>query len=102
MENEVTEIIETDKERISIQLEDGAEVSCQIVMIFRINDQKYIVLIPEGDTSDGKGYLLRFSLDSEGGPVLDNIENEEEYAHASEVFHQLFDDGETDHFSFEE
>lgn len=102
MDNEITEIVDTDKERITIQLENGSEVFCQIVMIFRINDQKYIVLIPEGNSSNGKGYLMRFALDDEGGPVIDNVESEDEYNHASEVFHRLYSDGEESTFSFTE
>lgn len=99
---EKTEILETDKERLTMQLEDGSEITCQIVMIFCINDQKYIILLPEGSTSQGKGYLMRFAIDEEGGPVLDRIESEDEYAHASEVFRRLYNDDSGESFTFDE
>lgn len=99
---EITEEIKTDKEQVTILTDDERELTCQIIMIFRINDQKYIVLVPEDGSSAGNGFLMRFSLDEEGGPVVDKIEDNTEYEHASSAFRSLFGDEENQGFSFEE
>jgi uncharacterized protein YrzB (UPF0473 family) len=100
--SDIIEAIETEKDSLTIYLDDGREMPCQIVMIFRINDQKYIVLIPDDSSSDGKGFLMRFDIDGSGAPVVENIGDDDEYSRASSAFHKLYDDNEGESFTFTE
>ena len=70
--------------RVTLTLDDDEEVECQILTIFDIDDQNYIVLLPvddeEGDDSEeGEVYIYRYFEDEDGNPSLENIEDEEEY-----------------------
>lgn len=90
-------LIETDKTSLTMTTDDGSDIRCSIIRIFHTPAQDYIVLMPEDGSTHGTGYLLRFAIDTDGMPLLENIPDEEEYAAASEVFHALTAD-----FSFEE
>ena len=82
-------IIDTDKTALTMTTDEGNDIRCSIVRIFAIDDQQYIVLLPEDGSTEGSGYLLRFALSPEGMPLLENIPDDEEYARAAEVFSAL-------------
>ena len=85
---------------VTLTLEDDSEVDCQVLTIFEVEDQDYIVLMPtedlESDDEEGEIYIYRYFEDEEGNPGLDNIETEEEFEMVSEVFDQIVEDGEFD------
>lgn len=83
---------------VTLTLEDDSEVDCQVLTIFEVEGQDYIVLIPteEVDEEEGEVYIYRYFEDEDGEPGLDNIESEEEFEMVSEVFDQLMEDGEYD------
>lgn len=83
---------------VTLTLEDDSEIDCQVLTIFEVEDQDYIVLIPteDDDSEEGEVYIYRYFEDEEGNPSLDNIETEEEFEMVSEVFDQLVEDGEYD------
>ena len=73
-------------------------LECQVLTIFEVEGQDYIVLIPEDeiDSEEGEIYIYRYFEDEDGEPGLDNIESEEEFEMVSDVFDQLVEDGEFD------
>ena len=81
---------------VTITLEDDTELDCEIVVIFEADGQDYIALLPVDDEGNGieeMGVLLyRYFETSDGTPVLDNIESEEEATYVSEVFEELLED----------
>lgn len=83
---------------VTLELEDDSEVECQVLTIFEVEGQDYVVLLPVDSTEDEEGeiYIYRYFEDEEGNPGLDNIETEEEFEMVSEVFDQLVEDGEYD------
>ena len=81
--------IDTDKESLTLTYEDGRDVRCTIVRIFQTPAQKYIVLIPEDGSTKGTAYLYHFDTDDEGAPVVTQIESEDEYREASEIFEAM-------------
>lgn len=83
---------------VTLTLEDDSEIDCQVLTIFEVEGQDYIVLIPteEVDEEEGEVYIYRYFEDEDGEPGLDNIESEEEFEMVSEVFDQLLEDGEYD------
>ncbi len=93
------EYLEDDEDLfVTITLEDDSEVECQVLTIFEVEGQDYIVLIPEDeiDSEEGEIYIYRYFEDEDGEPGLDNIESEEEFEMVSDVFDQLVEDGEFD------
>nr|WP_051527025.1 DUF1292 domain-containing protein [[Eubacterium] cellulosolvens] len=79
-------LIETDKDHLTLTTEDGRDLLCSIVGIFRTPERSYIVLIPEDGSTKGKGYLMRFALTGDGMPDLTVIEDDAEYEKASKIF----------------
>lgn len=83
---------------VTLELEDGSEIETQVITIFEVEGQDYIVLIPEDQVEEEEGevYIYRYFESEDGEPGLDNIESQEEFDMASEVFDQLVEDGEFD------
>ena len=81
--------IETEKQSLTLTYEDGRDVRCTIVRIFQTPEQKYIVLIPEDGSTEGTAFLYHFDLDDGGAPLVTQIESEEEYGEASDIFDAL-------------
>ncbi len=96
-ENEVFPVDnEDDDVVVTLNLDDGTEVTCEILTIFDLNDQDYIVLLPLDENGeenpDGEVYIYRYFEDETGAPSLDNIQSDEEYAAVSDRFDELFGD----------
>ena len=88
----------SDDEDISVTLDmdDGTQVDCEIVTIFDVNDQDYIVLLPldeDGEENEeGTVYIYRYFEDEDGNPSLENIQDDEEYEAVEERFDELLDE----------
>ena len=90
--NDDTDII------VTLDLDDGTEVECEILTIFTVNEQDYIALLPlEGEDEpreESEVYIYRYSEDEEGNPSLENIADDEEYEAVSDRFDELLDEAE--------
>ncbi|MBP5326059.1 MAG: DUF1292 domain-containing protein [Pseudobutyrivibrio sp.] len=84
---------EDDDVVVTLNLDDGSEVTCEIITIFELDEQDYIVLIPLDDkgepNEDGEVYIYRYFEDETGAPSLENILSDEEYAAVSKRFEEL-------------
>lgn len=74
-----------DVEMIYLTLNDGKDLACEVLAIFEMEDKKYIALLPEGSEDV---YLYGYGEDEEG-PILSQIEKDEEYEMVSEAFLSL-------------
>lgn len=85
---------------VTINMDDGSEVTCEILTIFDVNDQDYIALLPiEEDgkaVTDDTVYIYRYHEDEDGTPSLENIQTDEEYEAVEERFDELLDEAEYD------
>ncbi len=83
---------------VTLELEDGTEVETQVITIFEVEEQDYIVLIPvdQVEEEEGEVYIYRYFESEDGEPGLDNIETQEEFDMVSEIFDQIVEDGEFD------
>ncbi|MBO6129797.1 DUF1292 domain-containing protein [Pseudobutyrivibrio sp. LB2011] len=85
---------EDDDVVVTLSLDDGSEVTCEILTIFDIGDQDYIVLLPLDENgeenSEGQVYIYRYFEDETGAPSLDNIESDEEYDAVAKKFDELY------------
>ncbi|MCM1568922.1 MAG: DUF1292 domain-containing protein [Roseburia sp.] len=87
---------------VELELEDGAVVNCAVITILTVENQDYIVLLPlekDGTNQDGEVWFYRYSEnpdDSDEEPVLDFIEDDEEYEKVSDAFDEYLDNCEFD------
>lgn len=72
-------------EMIYLQLDDGKELACKVLAVFEIEDKEYIALLPEG----GEDVYIYGYEETEEGPLLSQIEKDEEYEMVSEAFLSL-------------
>ena len=89
---------ETDEELVTLTMEDGSEVNCEIVALYPYEEEFYIALLPVNGEDAGKNtvYIYRYAEDENGEPVLENIENEEEYQAAADAFDEFMESDEYD------
>lgn len=89
-QNEDTDIV------VTLDLDDGSQVECEILTIFTVQEQDYIALLPLDESGeandDGEVFIYRYSEDEEGNPELDNIQDDEEYEAVSDRFDELLDE----------
>ena len=74
-------------EFITLQFDNDEEVECEILGIFDANDKEYIALLPDDGTDDVYIYGYK-EVDDDEFELID-IEDEEEFNKAIEVFEQL-------------
>ena len=76
---------------VTLILDDDTEVECTDLTVFNAGGREYMALHPvEGaDPEDGEVYLYRYSETEDGGPALDNIEDDDEYEIAADAYDEL-------------
>lgn len=83
---------------VTVNMDDGTDVECEILTIFEVEDQDYIVLLPldkNGEpNAEGNVYIYRYFEDADGTPSLDNIASDEEYAKVAKAFDELQEEAE--------
>ncbi|MCR5053913.1 MAG: DUF1292 domain-containing protein [Lachnospiraceae bacterium] len=94
--NEIFPVDENDTDvMVTIELDDGEELDCEILTIFDVDDRDYIVLMPvdeNGDPlNDEQVYIYRYTEDEDGSPYLENIETDEEYEAVGKRFDEIQD-----------
>lgn len=94
LENEMEE----EEMTVTLTLDDGKELECVVLTIFEAGKKDYIALLPiEGEEAEeGEVYLYRYSEDAEGNPILENIEDDDEYEVVADAFDELLDAEEFD------
>ncbi len=87
---------------VELELENGENVTCAVITIFTVEERDYIVLLPldeDGNNDDGEVWFYRYSEnmdDPSEEPVLDFIEDDEEYERVADAFDEYLDDCEFD------
>lgn len=83
---------------VTLDLDDGSQVECEILTIFTVGEQDYIALLPLDDkgepNEDGEVFIYRYSEDAEGSPSLENIASDDEYEAVADRFDELLDEAE--------
>lgn len=93
---------------VELNLEDGTTVVCAIITILDVDGQDYIVLLPldeNGENEDGEVWFYRYSEnpdDPNEEPVLDYIDDDEEYELVADAFDEFLDSVEYDEIVEEE
>ena len=96
-ENNLNEEIIDEEMTVTLDLDDGTSVDCAVVTIFEMDRRDYIALLPlddNGDSKNGEVWIYRYSEnpdDPNEEPVLEYIEDDEEYDAAIDAFDELLD-----------
>ncbi|WP_049945648.1 DUF1292 domain-containing protein [Butyrivibrio sp. LC3010] len=95
-----TKIQNDEQITVDIELEDGKNVTCAVLIVLTVNEKDYIVLLPldeHGQNNDGNVWFYQFiqkSKDDE--PELGYIEDDDEYEAVADAFDEYLDDVEFD------
>ncbi len=93
--NENSKLFDEDtNDQITLTLEDGSELICDVLAIFPVDDKNYIALLPQGDDPDAEIFLYRFEEKDEDDIDLINIEDDDEFEAVSDAFDELLDNAE--------
>ncbi|WP_197029548.1 DUF1292 domain-containing protein [Butyrivibrio sp. AE3004] len=95
-----TKIQNDEQITVDIELDDGKNVTCAVLIVLTVQEKDYIVLLPldeHGQNNDGNVWFYQFiqkSKDSE--PELGYIEDDDEYEAVADAFDEYLDDVEFD------
>ena len=77
---------------IELELDDGRQLECDVLVRYPVGDQQYIALCPVDDDSMEEIYLYRFAEGADGEPILTLIESDDEYEAAADRFDEILDE----------
>ena len=92
--NNEDEIFDPQEMFVTLDLDDGSQLECQILTIFDVDNQNYIALVPVDN--DDEVIFYRYFEDEEGNPSLENIDHDDEFDAVSDRFDELLDEEEFD------
>ena len=92
--NNEEEIFDPQEMFVTLDLDDGSQLECQILTIFDVDNQNYIALGPVDN--DEEVIFYRYFEDEEGNPSLENIDSDDEFDAVSDRFDELLDEEEFD------
>ena len=97
----MTDLYNEECDQITLTLEDGSDLVCDVISVFPVKDKNYIALRPSNDDPDAEIFLYRFIENGEE-IELENIEDDEEFDMVSDAFDELLDAAEFDEMVGEE
>ncbi len=93
---------EEEEMTVELELENGKTVNCAVITIMTVEKKDYIALLPldeKGENSDGEVWFYAYSEnpdDPNEEPVLDYIEDDDEYEKVADAFDEYLDNCEFD------
>ena len=80
---------------VELTLDNDEVVECLVLTMLEVADKQYIALLPideNGEPEDDSDiFLYRYSEDADGEPLLENIDDDEEFDIASDALDEWFD-----------
>ncbi len=78
---------------VTLPLDDGTDLVCDVVMMFTVDDQEYIALLPpDGYDEEGTVYLYRyFDAEQEEDIVVESIDSDEEWEKVADAYDEILD-----------
>lgn len=92
---ENSKLFEEIEDQITLTLDDGRELLCDVTAIFPVDDKEYIALLPVDD-DDADIFLYRFIRKGEDDIDLINIDDDDEFEAVSDAFEELLDEADFD------
>ena len=90
--NNEDEIFDPQEMFVTLDLDDGSQLECQILTIFDVDNQNYIALVPV----DNDDEVIFYRYFEDGNPSLENIDHDDEFDAVSDRFDELLDEEEFD------
>ncbi len=93
----VNENEEYDDAKVSMTLDDGTELECDVIAIFPVGERDYIALLPDKlieGYEENEVFLYRYTELEDEEIELGQIETEEEYEMVADAFDELLDEEE--------
>ena len=78
---------------VTLPMEDGTELECDVILIFEENDTDYVALYPSKGEPD-EVYLFRCEYDGGDNMDLEEIDDEDEYNSVAETFDAIMEESE--------
>ena len=94
MENNENYETQENEGTVDMVLDDGTELSCELVAIFPVGDRDYIALLPDkviDGYEEDEVFLYRYTELGDDDIELGQIESEEEYEAVADAFDELLD-----------
>ena len=92
---EMEEDMDEEMDMITLSMEDGSEVPCLVLGIVEVEGQDYIALLPADEEmlerGEGVGFIFRYFEGEDGAPILEGIEDDEEFAMVSAVLDEVME-----------
>ena len=92
--NNEDEIFDPQVMFVTLDLDDGSQLECQILTIFDVDNQNYIALVTV--VIDVVVIFYRYFEDEEANPSHENIDHDDEFDAVSDRFDELLDEEEFD------
>lgn len=108
MEDFYTSHEEDEEMTVALDLDDGSHVVCAVITILECQKKEYIVLLPldeNGENHDGEVWFYRYyedENDENADPVLEYIDDDDEYERVADAFDEYLDSAEFDELMEEE
>lgn len=84
----------SENDQVTLSLDDGTEVVCDILAIFPCGDKEYIALFPVDGDDDTEIYLYRFTAHDDNDIELGDIDDDDEFEAVTDAFDELLDNEE--------
>lgn len=85
---------------VTLDLDDGTQLECEILTIFEVEGRDYIVLVPaeenDEDSEENTVYIYRYMEDEDGNPSLENILDDKELKLVEDQFNELLEEYDED------
>ena len=78
---------------VSLPMEDGTELDCDVILLFELEGQDYVALYPSEGEPD-EIVLMRCEYDGGENMGLEEITDEDEFNMVSETFDSIMEDEE--------
>jgi uncharacterized protein YrzB (UPF0473 family) len=92
------DLIPEEEMTVELELDDGTTANCAVITILEVDGKDYIALLPvdeNGENKDGEVWFYRYEEDENDPnvePVLNYIEDDDEYEAVADAFDEFLDD----------
>ncbi len=82
---------------MTLTLDDGTDLVCNVLKIFSVNDKQYVALLPQKTDDASDIFLYRFIPGKTDDDIdIQNIDDDDEFDAASDAFDEWLDSEEFD------
>ncbi len=73
---------------LTLTLEDGKELNCEVLASLEHNDKEYIAVLPE---DEDEFWIYEYSENEDGTLNINNIEDDDTFDEVGKAFEEMFD-----------